>query len=110
MSNTTITCIALTSIEPPHADCELFSDAPRNPKRLSRIHKKVNKLAIPGQSSNEPIEPDSPQSEDLDFENEGGIDPDCNDNFLVLGMSKGHVVFIRLDMNKYIYARFAIHR
>ena len=35
---------------------------------------------------------------------------DANDNFLVIGLSKGHVIFVRLDMTNYIYARFSIHR
>lgn len=47
----------------------------------------------------------SPQLDDI--ENFNG---DANDNFLIFGLTKGHVIFVRMDMPDYIYARFAIHR
>ena len=33
-----------------------------------------------------------------------------NDNFLMLGTSQGHIIFVRLDISDYIYGRFLVHR
>ena len=35
---------------------------------------------------------------------------EVDDNFLVFGIDKGHVIFVRLDLPNYIYARFSVHR
>jgi hypothetical protein len=96
LASTSITTIMLTSIVPPHFDCELFSDGTVKP---------VKRNAKKEQNRNLDRSP-SPQSEDLDFDAE----TDADDNFLAIGLTKGHIIFVRLDMSSYIYARFAIHR
>lgn len=93
LAQTTFTTVLATSIVPPHYDCDQHYDGvrdlPDRPRRKTPLKR-----------------PESPQSEDLDLHS--GLD--ANDNFLVFGLSKGHVIFVRIDIMDYIYARFAIHR
>ena len=67
--------------EPPQYDCEIFSD----------LYK-----------YREPAHPDynfiqDPDGEDLD-------------QFLVIGLSKGSIIFVKVNNLDQIYARFSIHR
>lgn len=52
---------------------------------------------------------DSPDSDEIDYELDGP-EQAANDNWLVFGLSKGSVVFIRMDNLEFIYARFQVHR
>jgi hypothetical protein len=51
----------------------------------------------------EPVDPDYEFIEDLD----GGP---ILDQFLVIGLSKGTVIFVKVNNLSHIYARFSIHR
>lgn len=78
-----ITFIGTCCTEPPKYDCEIFSD----------MHQ-----------YQEPLEPDYKFVGEEDNE---GLPPD---KFLIIGLSKGTVCFVRLDNLESIYARFSIHR
>lgn len=80
----TISFIGTCRTEPPKYDCEILSD----------LHK-----------YKEPAMPDyyfrGPRRE---------VEAGLLDKFLVMGLSKGTIVFVRLDNLENIYARFSIHR
>ena len=80
--NQAITCIKNCSIEPPQHDCEIPPD----------LYKYV-----------EPHNPDYDFVQDMD----GGH---ILDQFLVIGLNKGTVIFVKVNNLSHIYARFSIHR
>lgn len=82
--NQGITCITTAYTGPPQYDCEIFSD----------LYK-----------YREPVDPDYQFIQDPDDPDEGNID-----QFLVIGLSKGTILFVKVNNMDHIYARFSIHR
>lgn len=80
--NQAISCIKNCSIQPPQYDCEIPPD----------LYKY--------------IEPHNPDYEFIQPENGEEI----LDQFLVIGLSKGTVIFVKVNNLSHIYARFSIHR
>lgn len=76
-----LTCITKCLTKPPQFDCEIFSD----------LYK-----------YKEPLEPDYELIEDPNGERA--------DQFIVIGLSKGTVLFVRVNDLDHIYSRFSIHR
>jgi len=74
----------LTSIAPPHFDCDLFNDG-----SIRQVIRKSKTQRIKSFDRSP-----SPQSDDLDFEAEN----DADDNFLVIGLTKGNIIFVRMDL------------
>lgn len=79
--NQAITCICTAYTEPPQYDCEIFSD----------LYKYM--------------EPTVPEYDFIDDPN-----GDMIDKFLVIGLSKGTVIFVKVNNLDHIFARFSIHR
>ena len=77
-----ITFITTAHTEPPQYDCEIFSD--------------LYKYREPHHPDYEII-PDEDENETVD-------------KFMVVGLSKGTIVFVRVDNINHIFARFSIHR
>ncbi len=102
MQNQTIKTMDLVSIKPPKFDCEVFADVTLNKGKIPIIKKFRQVEIIDGDSARS----ESPKSTCLDFEG----DEMADDFYLCLGMSKGTIVFVRVDNLEYIYSRFAIHR
>ena len=80
--NQQITTISCCYTEPPQGDCEIFSD-------LHRYQEPINPAYT--------------------FVDQEG-DKQFTDKFLVIGLSKGMIVFVRVDNLDHIYARFSIHQ
>ena len=81
-----VTCLGTCHTRPPQYDCEIFSD----------LHKYQE--PAPGEA---------------DYEFVGTreeLENDLLDTFLVVGLSKGTVLFVRVNNLDHIYARFSIHR
>lgn len=76
-----ISCIKNCSTAPPQYDCEIPPD----------LYKYV--------------EPTNPDYEFITPE-----DGEVLDQFLVIGLSKGTVIFVKVNNLSHIYARFSIHR
>ena len=82
--NQAITCISTCYTKPPQYDCEIFSD----------LHKYK--------------EPTCP---DYDFIGTMDEINNCElDTFLIIGLSKGTIVFVRVNNLDHIYSRFSLHR
>ena len=81
-----ITCLDTCYTAPPRYDCEIFSD----------LHK-----------YREP-EPGKADYEFIGTQEE--LDNDLLDTFLVVGLSKGTIIFVRVNNLDHIYARFSVHR
>ena len=79
--NQQITCITTAYTEPPQYDCEIFSD-------LYKYR-----------------EPTDPEYQFIQDPHDGDID-----QFLVIGLSKGTILFVKVNNMDHIFARFSIHR
>ena len=91
----------LVTIKPPKFDCDVFADVTLNKGKIPVIKKFRQSEILDGDSERS----ESPKSTCLDFE-----DDMANDFYLCLGMSKGTIIFVRVDNLEYIYSRFSIHR
>ena len=77
-----ITTMTLGSAVPPKFDCELINDVSK--ARIKELMAKyvIEKLAMHG----------------------------VHDSYLIFGMSKGTVIFVKVDKLDQVYSRFSIHR
>lgn len=74
--------MTLASSVPPKFDCELINDVSKT--RIKELMSKyvMERLAMHG----------------------------IHDSYIVFGMSKGSVIFVKVDKLEQVYARFSIHR
>ena len=98
----TITALILCSLKPPETDNEIFGETfkynPKN-KKSERSPPKDDASEISVSSS----------STELNNEPDEGLNDQC-EHFLVMGLSKGSVIFVRVDHIEHIYARFSVHK
>ena len=80
--------MGFVSMTPPHFDCENFNDLTKI-KKVENVKQKVLQFV----------------SDDCDLK-----DSQDSDTFLVLGLSKGTLIFLQICDLDSIYARFSIHR
>ena len=104
LTMSTIVTMDLVTVKPPKYDYEIFADVSSN-KGIIPVITKFNQVEI---LDGESDRTESPRSDCLDFDGDGFEIAD--DYFLCLGMSKGNVIFVRVDNLEYIYSRFLLHR
>jgi hypothetical protein len=103
MLNQVITTMSLVSLKPPKFDCEVFSDVNNDRGKVPEIKRTHTKLLVEAETASGRSL--SPESACLDFEAEQD-EGAASDYYLVFGLSKGNIIFVRLDNLEYIYARF----
>jgi hypothetical protein len=102
----------IVSVTPPQFDCEIFSEMPKfNPKTENKDNETSE--SADEETSELHSETDiSPMLKGLLINEQYKIQRSMlkNDNFLVVGLETGTIIFVNVRHLEYIYARFSVHR
>lgn len=110
-----ITALTLCSMRPPKLDSENFSEAFKYNANASMTAKAEMKQGhdevLASSSSDSDSEDPLNSSSNLDSDGDGTMhDDDQVENFLLMGLSKGSVIFVKVQKIELIYARFSVHK